>query len=51
MKITLSKEQTIKFLMCFVEDAKRIANERKKEAQQHRSSLIIPIDKELELTK
>jgi hypothetical protein len=50
MKITLSKEQTIKFLMCFVEDAKRIANDRKKAAQQS-SSLIIPMDKELKLSK
>jgi hypothetical protein len=32
MKITLSKEQTVKFLMCFVEDARRIANDRKREA-------------------
>jgi hypothetical protein len=50
MKITLSQEQTIKFLMCFVEDAKRIANDRKKAAQQS-SSLMIPMDKELKLSK
>jgi hypothetical protein len=39
MKITLTKEQTIKFLMCFVEDAKRIANDRKKEVQEQKTVL------------
>lgn len=29
LRIQLNKEQTIKFLSCFIEDAKRIANERK----------------------
>lgn len=38
MKITLTNEQTIKFLMCFVDDAKRIANERKKEINKRGSS-------------
>lgn len=31
MMIKLNKEQTIKFLMCFVDDARRIANERKQD--------------------
>lgn len=31
VQINLNKEQTIKFLSCFVGDAVRIANERKRE--------------------
>lgn len=38
MKITLTKEQTIKFLMCFVEDARRIAQERKKQSENQKGS-------------
>lgn len=34
VKITLTKEQTMKFLMCFVDDAKRIAKERKAQKAQ-----------------
>jgi hypothetical protein len=36
MKIKLTKEQTEKFLMCFVEDAKRIIAERKRKKQGYR---------------
>jgi hypothetical protein len=34
MKLNLTKEQTEKFLMCFVDDARRIIAERKKLEKQ-----------------
>jgi hypothetical protein len=34
MRIQLDREQTIKFLSCFIDDARRIVIERKQAAQQ-----------------
>jgi hypothetical protein len=34
MKIQLTKEQTEKFLSCFVEDARRIISERKNKLKE-----------------
>ncbi|WP_267930366.1 hypothetical protein [Cytobacillus spongiae] len=35
-KIQLNAEQTRKFLMCFYEDAKRLANERKQKEKENK---------------
>ncbi|HHY72251.1 MAG TPA: hypothetical protein GX497_03320 [Bacillus bacterium] len=34
LRIQLDKEQTLKFLSCFIEDARRIVIERKQAAQK-----------------
>lgn len=34
VKITLNKEQTEKFLRCFIDDARRIVIERKRKARE-----------------
>lgn len=35
-KIQLNKEQTIKFLSCFIDDARRLANERKRKEKENK---------------
>jgi len=38
LRIQLDKEQTLKFLSCFIEDARRIVIERKQAAQKEVST-------------
>lgn len=38
LRIQLDKDQTVKFLSCFVEDARRIVIERKQAAQKELST-------------